>query len=161
MSDLVKTSKKNGSLATTNKGPLGSFPAWSTWIDEVFNNDLPSMFSSNFNQGLSLPKVNIQELDDSYLVHMAVPGMNKSDFTIEVDNQVLSISTELNNEQVEEESNYTRREFGYASFKRSFTLPESVNDDNIKATYKEGILEIELPKREEAKRKPSRKIKIS
>ena len=94
---------------------------------------------------------------------MAVPGMKKSDFNIEIENQILTISSETRteNEKEDDDSNYTRREFGYASFQRSFTLPESVDDDKIEAKYNEGILNIELPKKEEAKRQPPRKIDIS
>lgn len=162
MNSLVK-SPKNGSLANTESRLPGSFPAWSSWIDELFHNDLPTIFKSNFNTGLSLPKVNIQETADAYHVDMAVPGMKKSDFNIEVDNQILSISSEVKKEgeHGDDNQNYTRREFGYASFSRSFTLPESINESKIEASYHEGILSIMLPKKEEAKRLPARKIKIS
>jgi HSP20 family protein len=160
MNSLVK-SPKNGSLANTNSRLSGTFPAWSSWIDELFPNDLPTIFRSNFNTGLSLPKVNIQETADAFHVAMAVPGMKKSDFNIELDNQLLSISSEVKNEDETENENYTRREFGYASFNRSFSLPETVDESKIEATYNEGILNITLPKKEEAKRQPARKIKIS
>ncbi|SHI94416.1 Hsp20/alpha crystallin family protein [Algibacter luteus] len=158
MSNLVNV-PKNGSLSNSNSNV--SFPNWSNWIDDLFNRDLPSVFTSNFNTGMSLPKVNIKETADAYLVEMAVPGLKKSDFHIDIDNQVLSISTETKDEKELEEENYTRREFGYASFKRSFTLPESVDDDKINAKYNEGILTVHLPKKEEAKQKPARSIKIS
>jgi HSP20 family protein len=110
---------------------------------------------------MSLPKVNIKETKDDYFVEMAVPGMKKDDFNIDLDNKVLSISTEHKEETENTQENYTRREFGYSSFKRTFTLPESVDDNKIKATYTDGILTIQLPKREEAKEKPARTIKIS
>ena len=95
------------------------------------------------------------------MVEMAVPGLKKSDFKLDLDNQLLSISTETKEDYEHEEENYTRREFGYSSFKRTFTLPETVDDEKIDATYKDGILNILLPKKEEAKQKPSRTIKIS
>ncbi|WP_417882560.1 Hsp20/alpha crystallin family protein, partial [Xanthomarina gelatinilytica] len=76
-------------------------------------------------------------------------------------NDTLSISTEMKEEKEEKEANYTRREFGYSSFKRTFTLPESVDDNKIDASYQDGILNILLPKKEEAKKKPIRSIKIS
>lgn len=160
MTTLMKSPKKR-SLANTNTGLSGTFPTWSSWMDELLNNDLPSVFQSNFNTGMSLPKVNISETDDAYEVELAAPGMKKDDFNIEIDNQVLTISSEMENEEETTDNNYTRREFGYSSFKRSFTLPESVDDGKIKAKYNEGILNIELPKREEAKKKPARSIKIS
>lgn len=158
MSNLVAT--KNGSVAKSNSNSL-TFPMWSSWIDELFNRELPSVFTSNFNSGLTLPKVNIRETKDSYYVDMAVPGLKKSDFTVDLDNQVLSISAETHENDLNNEDNHIRREFGYASFKRSFSLPETVNEDKIKAEYKDGILSIHLPKKEEAIKKPARSIKIA
>ncbi|MHA7943896.1 Hsp20/alpha crystallin family protein [Formosa sp. 3Alg 14/1] len=158
MSNLVSV-PKNGSLANRNSNQ--NFPTLSTWLDDVFNRDLPSVFTSNFNTGISLPQVNIKETPDAFVVDMAVPGLKKSDFHIDIDNQLLSISTEVKEENEHKEDNYTRREFGYSSFKRTFTLPESVNDEKINATYKEGILSVHLPKKEEAKQKPARSITIS
>ncbi|KAA5821429.1 Hsp20/alpha crystallin family protein [Algibacter amylolyticus] len=158
MSNLVSV-PKNGSLANSNSNQ--NFPTLSNWLDDIFNRDLPSVFASNFNTGITLPKVNIKESADDFTVEMAVPGLKKSDFQIDIDDKVLSISTETQKESEQKGENYTRREFGYSSFKRTFTLPESVNDEKINATYKEGILSILLPKKEEAKQKPARSIKIS
>ena len=87
--------------------------------------------------------------------------MKKSDFTIDVENKILSISSEVRHEDEETKENYTRREFGYSSFKRTFTLPDSIESDKVKATYKDGILMVTLPKREEAKQKPPKRIEIS
>lgn len=159
MNNLV-TTKKNGSLANSNSNSL-SFPSWSTWIDEMFNRDLPSVFTSNFNTGITLPKVNIRETKDAYLVDMAAPGLKKNDFHISLDNQVLSIATVLEEDTNKQEEHYTRREFGYDSFSRSFSLPETVKEENIKASYTHGILSIHLPKKEEAIQKPARSITIS
>lgn len=150
---------KNG-VANTNSNGLTS-SVWSSWIDEMFNRNLPFVFTSSFNNGMTLPKVNISETKDAYFVDMAVPGLKKSDFHIDIDNQVLSISTEIEGDTKGQEDNYTRREFGYFSFKRSFTLPETINDGKIKAEYVAGVLSIHLPKKEEAIQKPARSIKIS
>lgn len=158
MSNLVKV-PKSGSLVNRNSN--SNFPTLFNWFDDFFSRDFPSSFASNFNTGISLPKVNIKETDDAFIVEMAVPGLKKSDFQITLDNQVLSISTETKQETESNDETYTRREFGYSSFKRTFTLPESVEDDKIKANYNEGILSVHLPKKEEAKRKPTRSIKIS
>lgn len=159
MSNLVSVPKK-GSLVNSNSNQ--NFPTLSNWLDDIFNRDLiPSVFTSNFNTGITLPKVNIKETANDFAVEMAVPGLKKSDFQIDIDNQVLSISTETKEDNERKEENYTRREFGYSSFKRTFTLPESVNADKINASYNEGILSILLPKKEEAKQKPARSIKIS
>lgn len=155
----LATVPKNGSLVNRNSNQ--NFPSVSNWLEDIFHRDLPSVFSSNFNTGITLPKVNIKENADAYTVEMAVPGLKKSDFQIDLDNEILSISTETKEESENKEGNYTRREFGYSSFKRTFTLPESVNDEKINATYENGILSILLPKKEEAKQKPARSIKIS
>ncbi|NRD24242.1 Hsp20/alpha crystallin family protein [Winogradskyella litoriviva] len=157
MSNLVSV-PKNGSLTNTNSN--SNFPTLSNWLDDIFNRDLPSVFTSNFNTGITLPKVNIKETADAFMVEMAVPGLKKSDFQIDLDNQVLSISTETKEEKEQKGENYTRREFGYSSFKRTFNLPESVNDESINASYLDGILSIVLPKKEEAKQKPVRSIKV-
>jgi HSP20 family protein len=150
---------KNGSLANSNSNQ--SFQTWSNWIDDFFNKDLHSVFSSNFNTGISLPKVNIKETADAYWVEMAVPGLQKSDFQIDLDNQVLSIATNIKPFNEEKEATYTRREFGYSSFKRTFSLPETVDEVHINACYNKGILSIHLPKKEETKQKPIRTINIS
>ena len=160
MSNLA-TVKKNGGLTTANKNRLSNFPNLSTWFEDFPLGDFPSLFTSNFNTGISLPKVNIKEVSDAFVVEMAVPGYKKSDFTIDLDNHTLSISAEVKEENEENENGYTRREFGYSSFKRTFTLPETVEDTKIKANYKEGILSLHLPKKEEAKQKPPRSIDVS
>ncbi len=159
MSNLA-TTRKNLSMANTNSNGYTT-PTWSSWIDEVFNRNLPSVFTSNFNTGITLPKVNIRETKDAYFVDMAVPGLKKSDFHIDIENQVLSISTEMEENNEQQEANFTRREFGYSSFKRSFSLPETVKEDGIKAEYTDGVLSVHLPKKEEAIQKPARSIKIS
>ncbi|MGJ8594116.1 MAG: Hsp20/alpha crystallin family protein [Aquaticitalea sp.] len=158
MSNLA-TVPKNGSLANRNSNQ--NFPTVSNWLDDIFNRDLPSVFASNMNAGFTPPKVNIKETADAFMVEMAVPGLKKSDFHIDLDNEILSISTAMKEESEHKEENYTRREFGYSSFKRAFTLPESVDDEKINANYEDGILSILLPKKEEAKQKPARSIEIS
>jgi HSP20 family protein len=132
-------------------------PTVNNWMDDFFGRDmfdLPQM-------GYSAPKVNIREDNDNYFVEVAAPGMKKEDFNLSVDNNVLQISSELKEEHDNKTDNYTRREFSYQSFSRSFTLPESVNADKIEAKYKDGILSILMPKKEEAKQKPAKNIKIS
>jgi HSP20 family protein len=158
MSNLVNV-PKNGSLknSTTNV----NFPTWSAWFNDIFGGDIPSIIPSSIHHGVTLPKVNIRETADAYLVEMAVPGMKKSDFQIELENNLLSISSESKEESENQNSTFTSREFSYSSFKRSFTLPESVNDEKIEANYKDGILYVLLPKKDEAKKKPARSIKIS
>ncbi len=108
----------------------------------------------------SVPPVNIRETDTSFEVELSAPGKNKDDFNIEIENELLTISSEFKSENTIEDGQYTRREFSYSAFRRSFTLPETVKDDDIKASYENGILKINLPKREEALPKPKRLIDI-
>lgn len=158
MSTLV-TMPKNGK-DLSKKRNVATLPSFSSWVDNFFENSLGTEFMSNFNTGITLPAVNIKETNDQFVLELAIPGMKKSDFSIEVDNKILSISSEVKTENQLEESNYTRREFGYSSFKRTFTLPDTVESDRVNANYNDGILLVTLPKREEAKQKPPKRIEI-
>ena len=132
-------------------------PFFPSLIDDFINTDwnlkVPS-FSG------TVPAVNIKELDSQFEIELAVPGMNKDDFEIEVEDGVLSISSTQEEEQVNEKGKFTRREFSYSSFRRSFTLPDSVDPTKIDATYKEGVLLVLLPKHKEAQPQPKKLIKI-
>lgn len=139
-------------------------PAVGSLLDNFFNNDLFDWSSRNFsNTNTTLPAVNIKEDEESFMVEVAAPGMDKKDFKIELDNNLLTISSEKQEEKSEngKEGKYTRREFSYQSFSRSFNLPDTVAADKIQARYAEGVLKLEIPKKEEAKPKPARTIKIS
>lgn len=135
-------------------------------VSRFFEDDWNNLFDwTNRNYTLNqstLPSVNIQENADNFIVEMAAPGMKKENFIVELHNNVLTIKSELNNEKKEENVNFTRKEFSYQSFQRSFNLNNNVVDDsNIKAKYEDGILRLIIAKKEEAKEKPSRLIKIS
>lgn len=136
------------------------FPRFSNLWEDFIGRDI--MDIPNSKVGVSIPAVNIVEKSDKYLVHLASPGMNRTDFKINVDNGVLSVASEKEEEYEEKDkdSKFTRREFSYRSFKRSFTLPESVQADKIEAKYENGILEITLPKHEAAKVKPIKQIQV-
>ncbi|HQU59034.1 MAG TPA: Hsp20/alpha crystallin family protein, partial [Saprospiraceae bacterium] len=110
----------------------------------------------------TIPAVNIIESNDGFTVEMAAPGMNKKDFQIELENEILKISSQKEvKQEIKEDDRYTRREFSYQSFQRTFHLPKSVVDDSkIKAKYEDGVLRVMIPKREEAKKLPPRKIAI-
>lgn len=108
-----------------------------------------------------VPAVNISETEDGFGLELAAPGMKKEDFKVNLDNQVLTISAEVKNENEEKSDKLIRREFSFSTFSRSFTLPKSVDLDKIKADYKDGILRIALPKREEAKVAVNREIAIA
>jgi HSP20 family protein len=146
--------KRNGSL-------LNNFP---TLFNEFFNREFLNWGESNFsNTGTTIPAVNIRETKDEFLVEMAAPGMKKDDFKVELDGTLLTISSEKSSEQSDEKSGeYSRREFSYEAFQRSFTLPKDVVDaDRLKASYQDGVLRLQIPKKEEAKQKPPRMIQIS
>jgi len=134
-----------------------------SFIDRFFNNELMDWGTSNFSRtNTSLPAVNVKETDDDYFIEVAAPGMTKKDFSINFQNNVLTISSEKQDEKEESDDSYTRKEFSYQSFQRSFTVPgNDVDSDKISASYNDGILNIKLPKREEVKPKPAREIKIS
>jgi HSP20 family protein len=126
-------------------------------IDELLKPDwLGGMQSFNHN----VPAVNIKETDTSFGIELAAPGKTKEDFNIEIDHNVLTISSESKSENEETQGKYTRKEFNYSSFRRAFTLPETVNTENINATYENGVLNVALPKKEEALPKPKRLIEI-
>ncbi|HPS10470.1 MAG TPA: Hsp20/alpha crystallin family protein [Paludibacteraceae bacterium] len=133
------------------------------WFDRFFDNDLLDWSNRNFSQtNTTLPSVNIKENDDAFMVEVAVPGMDKKDFKIEVHNDLMTISSEKQeeNETKNEKEHYTKREFSYQAFTRSFTLPATANGDNVSAAYDKGILLVTIPKKEEAKPKPARMIEI-
>ena len=135
------------------------------------NRTLPSVFDDFFGREFfpvfehdsfkSLPAVNITEGTDDFTIEVAAPGLDKKDFNIDLENNCLTISSEKEDKAEEKEEKYTRREFRYSSFRRSFTLPETVDSDKIKAKHRDGILSITIPKKEEAKFKPVRQITIS
>lgn len=120
-----------------------------------FENDF---FRNNEVEKGDVPAVNILEDEKQFVLEMAAPGLKKDDFKINLDNQVLTISREQEEKKEEKNENYTRREFLFNNFRRSFTLPETIDFDNIKADYKSGILRITLPKDEKARL--TRDIKI-
>lgn len=122
------------------------FKPWNEWFD---NGNLMS-------RTMNVPAVNITELKNEYQVSLAAPGLKKDDFSIDVDGNMLTISCEKEEHFDEKDKRFTRKEYSYSSFSRSFTLPEEINKEKIEAKYEEGILRISLP-RSEAAKKPSAK----
>ena len=144
---------------TLVKWKNGRVPAFNYLVDEFFNRNSYHPITSEYHN--STPAVNIQETNTDFLVEVAAPGFQKNDFTVEVDNNQLIISSKGENKADESGVHFTKREFSYASFQRTFTLPESVKGEKITGKYEDGILKLTLPKREEALIKPAREIKIS
>jgi HSP20 family protein len=133
-------------------------------LDDFFNRELLNWGNNNFSaSNTTIPSVNIKESAESFDVEVAAPGMDKKDFNITLDGNTLTISSQKQQEQEQEkkEENYTRREFSYQSFRRSFELPKDVVDaDKINAKYENGVLYLTIPKREEAKKQGPRMIEI-
>lgn len=115
---------------------------------------MPARFTTH------VPAVNITEEDESFQIEVAALGMEKSDFHVDVESGQLIISVEKEEKKKEDDKNYTRREYNYESFNRSFMLPESVMTDDIKACYENGVLNITLPKEEEVKVTPKKEIAV-
>ncbi len=117
------------------------FKPWNEWFEGGLSNRI-----------MNVPAVNITEHKDEYKLSLAVPGMKKDDFKIDVKGNMLTISSEKEEKLEEKEGRFTKKEFNYSSFERIFTLPEEVNKEKIEAHYNEGILKLVLPKKEEAKK---------
>jgi HSP20 family protein len=138
-------------------------PTWPGFFNDFLNRDWYDWSNQNFSlTNTTIPSVNIKENENEFEVEMAAPGMTKDDFRIELNNSVLTISSEKqSNNQSKEGENVTRREFSYQSFSRSFTLPVIVETEKISAKYENGLLRVNIPKKEEAKPKPLKQIKVS
>lgn len=138
-------------LIKLNKNPKAGYQGrFLPMFDEVFNDFFGgSPANQAFNKGAA---VNIKEDEKNYHLEFAAPGFEKEEFKLSLENQVLTVSAEKKNEVKEESKEYTRREFAYSAFQRSFNLPESVNVEAIKAEYKNGILNVTIPKKEEEKK---------
>jgi HSP20 family protein len=132
-------------------------------FEDFLNRDLLDWSQSNQSDtGTTIPAVNIKETNDHFEVEVAAPGMRKEDFKVELNNNVLSISSERRDENEQKEERFTRREFSFQSFQRTFHLAKDVVDaDNIQARYENGVLKLSIPKRKEVKPKPSRLITIN
>lgn len=152
---LLKT-KRNGDL----------FPKL---VSNLFDTDFftrPSLLDfegglSRLNMLANYPSVNIAEHDKDFKIELAAPGLEKKDFKIETDNDMLTISSEKKHEKKEEKENYRRQEFSYESFSRSFQLPENSLPEKIEAKYEDGLLKLTLPKKEVTIHKPKKEIKVA
>ena len=142
---LVKTTERMPSLFDD------FFKPWNEWFGN--SGDI-------LGRVLTVPQVNITETQDEYMVSLAAPGMKKSDFAIDVEGNMLTISSHKEETKEEKEKKFTRREYSYSSFSRSFTLPDEVNKEKIEARYEDGLLKLFLPRKEEAKRLAAKHIAV-
>lgn len=139
-------------------------PTWTSDLLDTGKFFSPRLFDFNgdgFDFAIRVPSVNITENEKEFKIEMAAPGLERKDFKVEVENGVLCISSEKEEESKEEKKNYTRREYSYNSFSRSFTLPDNALPDKINAKYENGVLNITLPKKEVTVSKPAKEIKVS
>ncbi|HEY9489372.1 MAG TPA: Hsp20/alpha crystallin family protein [Chryseosolibacter sp.] len=154
MKSLVKSS--NGTFFPTTIPSL---------LEDFFNRDWLDSSLANWRvSGTTMPAVNVMESNDDFRIEVAAPGMKREDFKVELDNNLLTISSEREDKNEEKDANgdYTRKEFSYQSFQRTFSLPENrVLGDKISARYEDGILHITIPKSEEAKVKPVKQIAVA
>ena len=126
------------------------FKPWNEWFD---NGGL-------LGRVMNVPAVNITEQKNEYLVSLAAPGLKKEDFKIDVDGNMLTISSEKEESKEEKDKKFNRKEYSYSSFSRSFTLPEEINKEKIEAKYEDGVLKISLPRKEEAKKPTAKTIAV-
>ena len=128
------------------------------FLSRLFDDDYSPVVRNWTN---SMPAVNIREDEKKFFLDLAVPGIDKNDLKIDINEDVMTISSETKNETEENNDGYKRKEFSYTSFCRSFYIPENVNKEKIEANYKDGVLTVGLPKQAEEKSKLSRQVKIS
>ncbi len=129
-------------------------------FDELFQTDWLGGTTQGPKIGLNTPAVNIAETEHNFEIALAIPGLTRTDINIELDNDQLTVASVKKEEKEEVVKKYSRKEFSYASFKRVFNLPETIETTKIEASFENGILEITLPKKEEAKVQPKRLIEI-
>jgi len=144
------------SLIKYNRQP--SLTTFDKFVDEFFNRSIGQFVGSD--SLMSQPSVNVRETDNEFTVELAAPGLQKSDFNINIEDDSLIISAEQKQEHEEKEEKFTRREFNYTAFRRQFRLPETIDAEGIEAAYENGVLNITLPKKEEAKPQPARVIEV-
>lgn len=136
------------------------YPVFGDMMANLFNDDFLFPITRNEDANRFTPSVNVKESETKYSIELAAPGFNKKDMNIDVTENMLTISGHIEENTEESEDKFTRREFVFGSFSRSFTLPENANEKAIQASYQNGILTVNIPKKEE-KSKEMRTIKIS
>ncbi|MGH2664702.1 Hsp20/alpha crystallin family protein [Flavobacterium sp.] len=138
-----------------------SFPKLMENFFPEFIFDSPLFNGFLMDRYFKIPEANIIENPKDYQIELAVPGMQRKDFKIELENGVLSISAEKEEEKEEKGKNFRRKEFSFNSFSRSFSLPDNLLDDEVDAKYENGVLRLTLPKKEVSKSKPTKLIEVS
>lgn len=135
-----------------------SFPLLTNFVDDVFKTDFSDFLVE---KKANVPSANIKETADLFIIELAVPGMKKEEIKVDVNDYLLTIQGQKEENATEEKESYIRKEFNFTSWQRSFYLPKSVNTESIVAKYEGGILNITVPKKDEAKKKGPKQIEIS
>ncbi|MFT4758472.1 MAG: HSP20 family protein [Paraglaciecola sp.] len=130
-----------------------------SFLDSFFNGNVNHFADVNFST--TSPSINIVESENEYKIELAAPGLGKSDFSLNLDQDLLTIEAKIEDKKEETKEKYVKREFNFTSFKRTFTLPDTVNANNINAIYEKGVLSVVLPKKEEAKPLPAKTIAVN
>ena len=135
---------------------------FSDWLrpDTIFDRDFFDTEFFPMRVGVNVPSVNVKETEKEYMLDVAAPGLERKDFNIEVQNHTLTVSAEKEEKKEKEEEGYSKKEYSYNSFSRSFALPENVKEGDIDAKYENGILTIRVPKAKETPVKPAQKIAV-
>lgn len=144
----LKTLMKANDLFPASLNDL--FKPWNEWFDDA-----------NWNKPMLSPAVNISENDKEYNMTVAAPGLKKDDFRIDVEDNMLTVSAQQQENKEEKDKTYTRKEYSYSSFSRSFNLPEEVNKEQIEASYTDGVLTVCLPKKESTIKTNTKSIKVN
>ncbi len=145
----------------------GGFPTlFSDWLNPaMLTSDLMDIDSevpfSALRLGMNVPSANVEEKLNEYVVELAAPGLERKDFKVEINKHMLTISSEKEEEMKDEKGGYSKKEFSYSAFSRSFSLPENVKEGNVDAKYQNGILKISIPKKDVTVQKPTRAITVS
>jgi len=147
------------SLIKKNRNSFNAMPAL---FDDFLGRELFNWGNTNYSSTqTTIPMVNIKESPENFEVEVAAPGMDKKDFRIQLDNNLLTISSQKENSEETTQNGYSRKEFSYQSFQRSIILPKDVVDqEGIKASYNNGLLQLTIPKKEEVKQKGPRLIEV-
>jgi HSP20 family protein len=154
---ISKLKQKGGNMSLIKRSEwplLGS----GSWLSNFIDND--RFFDSDWLKKMNMPAVNVHETDKSYELELAAPGLSKKDFKITAEEGILTVSSEKKEEKEQKEKDYTRKEFEYSSFSRSFTLPQNINEEDIKATYEDGILKLTIAKHLASQPKPKKAIEV-
>jgi HSP20 family protein len=139
------------------KRDKGFFSPFGSIASDFFNDDF---FTGEFFNRTSLPAVNVKESDAQFDLELAAPGFKKEEFSISTDNGILSISAETKSEKEESDEKYTRKEFNFSKFKRSFALPDNIDTEDVEAKYENGVLHVILKKKEINAAEPAKRIEV-